>query len=109
MKRKEESKAALRELIQNSACGIREAVLVVLPTETGLGWAAACPVFDISTCTGFRDLFPHSMLLWLRGWLGIVLGEAGACWNVLLTQVLFGFFLSLGYFIKGKMTWFDRN
>lgn len=71
MKGKEESEKALRKLIQNFACVVHEAVLVVLPAETGLGWAAACPIFDISMCTGFRDLFPHSVLLWLRGCVGL--------------------------------------
>lgn len=66
MKGKEESEALLRELIQNFVCGVHEAVLVVLPAGTGLGWAAACPIFDISTCTGFRDLFPHSVGLCLE-------------------------------------------
>lgn len=69
MKGKEESNASLGDLIQNFACGVHEAVLVLLPVETGLG--CACPVFDTSTCTVFKDLFPHSELLWLRGCLGL--------------------------------------
>lgn len=71
MKGKEESKAPFGELVQNCACGVHEAVLVVLPAETELGWAGACPVFDSSTCTVFKDLFPHSVLLWLRGCVGL--------------------------------------
>lgn len=39
MKGKEESKAPLGELIQNFACGVHEAVLVLLPAESGLSWA----------------------------------------------------------------------
>lgn len=37
MKGKEESQAPLGELIQNFASGVDEAVLVLLPAETGLG------------------------------------------------------------------------
>lgn len=71
MRGKEKSESHFREPIQNFACGVHEAVLVVLPAEAGLGWAAACPIFDISMCAVFKDPFPHSVLLWLRGCVGL--------------------------------------